>query len=700
MAHFLQLFGEFQLTRENGEPVALSWRGQALLAYLSVVSRPVPRQVLAEMLNPGGDEQEARKALRQTVYLCRKALADGEAIRADECGLTLSKDCLMADVRLFGNAIDRRDNESLNAATELYRGPFLEGFRPPTAAFEDWLIARRAEFLEQVLDAMLSLAASQAAAGRHSLALEHARRALHIDSLREDAHREVMRCLGAMNQRSSALRQYETLRSLLAAELDVVPEPETEALRELIARGKEAGARSDDMAAPERGTGNGAAGRTVFRPIRTRNRGWAAAAFAAALLLVSFSTAFWFLDRQRPPASDLPSVAVLRFDNVSDDPAQDYLERGVVEEITAMLATHPGLRVVARAKSLSYDSAINAGRLGEELGAQYLLEGAVQRFGEAVHITAQLIESETGQHVWARRFEEQGADLATLQQQIASRVYESLVGFTGAIERHEQWQAWAKPPSSLREKDYLLRGEQFYFQFTYEAHTRAREIWREGLAKFPDSAGLRRALAASYRHAAEAGWSEDPEQDLAKAWQMGREASLAPQTSRFDNWLNHWMMAKLAQWCKGDYELSLAEAKAAVELVPYDATSRADLAELLANSGRTGDAIEWLQQAMRLDPKGPDWYKANLAWAYYLAGRHEDAQAELRKLSKPRHLLSAAVSVRLGNLPDARASIVALLQTRADYTITDAARRPLVEPLKHSWLEDLRAAGLPDQVPQ
>jgi tetratricopeptide (TPR) repeat protein len=311
-----------------------------------------------------------------------------------------------------------------------------------------------------------------------------------------------------------------------------------------------------------------------------------------------------------------------------------------------------------------------------------------------------LIESETGQHLWARRFEEQGSDLVELQQQIASRVYESLVGFTGAIERHEQWRAWAKTPSSLQEQDYLLRGEQFYFQFTHEAHARAGEIWREGLAKFPDSAGLLRALAASYRHAAEAGWSKDPQLDLALAWQMGREASLAPQRSRFDKWLNHWMMAKLAQWCKGNYELSLAEAKAAVELVPYDATSRADLAELLANSGRTDEAIDWLQQAMRLDPKGPDWYKANLAWAYYLAGRHEDARAELRKLSKPRHLLSAAVSVRLGNLPDARASIAALLQTRANYTIADAARRPLLEHLKRSWLEDLRTAGLPDRLPQ
>jgi tetratricopeptide (TPR) repeat protein len=274
------------------------------------------------------------------------------------------------------------------------------------------------------------------------------------------------------------------------------------------------------------------------------------------------------------------------------------------------------------------------------------------------------------------------------------------VGFTGAIERHKQWQAWEKSPTSLLEQDYVLRGEQLYFQFTYEANARARNIWREGLAKFPDSVRLRLYLAVSYRHAVEAGWSDNPEQDLAKAWQLGREAAHAPQRSRYDKWLSHWTIAKLAQWCKADYELSLAEAKAAVELVPYDATSRADLAELLANAGRTGDAIEWLQEALRRDPKGPDWYKANLAWAYYLAGRHEDALAELGKLSKPRHLLSAAVHVRLGNLPYAQEAIAALLESQADYTLADAARRPLIRPLKDAWLDDLREAGLPEPSSQ
>lgn len=242
----------------------------------------------------------------------------------------------------------------------------------------------------------------------------------------------------------------------------------------------------------------------------------------------------------------------------------------------------------------------------------------------------------------------------------------------------------------------MLRGAHFYFQFTEQAHARAREIWQEGLTKFPNSNRLRSHLAASYRHAVEAGWSKNPGQDLARAWQLGRQATRGPHKSRYDEWHSHWLMAKLAQWYKEDFELSVTEALAAVELVPYDATSRADLAELMANAGRTGDAIAWLHEAMRRDPTGPEWYSANLAWAYYLDARYEDAESELRKLKKPRHLLLAAVHIKLGKYEDARATVAAFLESRPGYTLADEMRRPLIGSLKQGWLDDLREAGLPD----
>ena len=171
----------------------------------------------------------------------------------------------------------------------------------------------------------------------------------------------------------------------------------------------------------------------------------------------------------------------------------------------------------------------------------------------------------------------------------------------------------------LNDTDYALRGQQLLSQFTEAAYTKALRIFEDGLSRFPSSTELRLDLAFAYRHAVERGWSKHPDEDLTKAWIYANEAILAPRRSRLEQWMSHWIMAKLAQWCKSDFETSVAEARAAVRMAPYDATSRADLAELVANAGETDLAIEWLQELLRRDPKGPEWYRGNLAWAYYLA---------------------------------------------------------------------------------
>jgi tetratricopeptide (TPR) repeat protein len=206
---------------------------------------------------------------------------------------------------------------------------------------------------------------------------------------------------------------------------------------------------------------------------------------------------------------------------------------------------------------------------------------------------------------------------------------------------------------------------------------------------------LRFYVAFAYRRIVEAGWSQAPDRDLETAWTLAVEASLSPHRSRYEQWLSHWLMAKLAQWCKADFERSVAEAKAADKMVPYDATTRADLAELMANAGRTVEAIAWLQESIRRDPLGPEWYRNNLAWAYYLSGRHEDALAELQALNKPRWLLMAAIHARLGHNEEARAVMARYLAEFPQQTLKDEARWPLIEPLKSQWLADLREAGLP-----
>jgi DNA-binding SARP family transcriptional activator/TolB-like protein len=693
----LQLFGGFRLARQGGLPPGLTERARALLAYLAVAAAPVPRQVLAGMLSNGGVEREQRTALRQALYLVRKATSETFVVSAANDDLLLNGQLVQADVQLFRTEISSHDRSSLTRAVDLYRGDFLDGIKSPSPAFEEWLQARRAGFLDEALAALLQLAAFDAAEGLHDSALAYARRALALDPLREDAHRQVMACLAALGRRTSALRQYATIRHLLAEELGVSPEASTTALHDAIANGKNAEPVISQPAGHD-------GGRTE------RPAGWIRVPASVAPLfkgrlvallmifpLITAGVAAWYIQPPlssdlSPHASDLPSLAILPFAKATGDGIADV---SFDRELTMLLSTHPAIRVVSPGRA-PINSAADAQKRYTAVKARYVLEGSIHKPPGRFEVMVQLIDSATGDHIWADRLQDEGDDIDALQEHVAYRIYESLVGFSGAISRHEQQQAWRKPVASLKDKDYVWRGQQLALQFTKDAHAKWRQVLQEGLARFPESSALRLNLAASYRYAVEAGWSKQPDEDLAMAWQLAEQASLAAYGSRYDEWASHWMLAKLAQWCQKDFERSVTEATRALKLLPYDATSRADLAELMANAGKTDEAIDWLLESIKRDPQGPEWYRGNLAWAYYLAGRHEQALDELQKLNKPRPLLLAAVYIRLRRFDEARAVLRSFRTSNPAYTIIDAARWPLQASLEHAWLQDLREAGLPE----
>jgi TolB-like protein/DNA-binding SARP family transcriptional activator len=516
-----------------------------------------------------------------------------------------------------------------------------------------------------------------------------ARRALTLDPLREDAHRQITASLAALGQRTSALRQYELIRRLLAVELGVLPEAATTTLYDAIARG-EICAKMDEVVSD---TTHKAPGE---RPLRGNfielfgRRNLKAAWVPLALVLTIVGGAVAWYERPAKSVDQIPSIAVLPF---TSDGKHSSEPDAIETDLSSLLSTHPGLRVVS-SSPISTEAVAAPAALST---ARYALQGSVRHSARKLQVSVRLIDGVHGDNLWADLLEMEGDDFPALKQQIAYRIYESLVGFTGQIERNEQRLAWSKPVSELSEYDYARRGEQLAFQFQKAPQEKARDIWYEGLRKFPNSVRLRFSLAALYRYWAEVGWSNQPDLDLAKAWRLGREASLMPTTSRFEQWLSHWLMAKLAQWCDQDFERSVAEARYAMKLLPYDATARADLAELMANAGYPSTAIEWLQESIRTDPTGPEWYRGNLAWAYYLAGRHREAVSELERLNKPRPLLLAANYVRLGRVEEARALMVDYLKHNPDFSTKTIVRWPLINALRNRWLADLHQAGLPQQ---
>jgi len=435
------------------------------------------------------------------------------------------------------------------------------------------------------------------------------------------------------------------------------------------------------------------------RPVR--RAGYQSIAVMIGLLAMVAGAAAWYRLQQPALVEREPSIAVLPFVNMSGDPAQDYLGSGVAEDIITMLASFPTLRVVSRTSSFVYDKPVKVQEVGDALKVNYVLEGSVRKAGDQVRVTAQLIDASTGDHLWANRYDEEGANIAAMQDDVASKLYGTLAGLRGEVMKREEAEAWTKSSPSLGEYDYYLRGHQLFFHFTREDNERARQIWQEGLVKFPNSALLRMKLAWTYLMELENEWTSEPRSATEQAWTLAKQAEAIPDKSRLETFLFHWMMASMYQYHDGDFARSVAEAEAAVQLVPYDAFSRADLGRCLANAGETDRGIEWLEEAIRRDANPMDWYFAYLGTAYYNAGRPADAIAAYQKMKQPWDVNIAAAYARLGKLDEARASIATLLSYKPGWTIEKEALWPsgksaqFVEPLQSDYVADLVKAGLP-----
>jgi adenylate cyclase len=421
------------------------------------------------------------------------------------------------------------------------------------------------------------------------------------------------------------------------------------------------------------------------------------------LVISAGGAAAWYLYPRPQAPSGSPSIAVLPFVNMSGDAAQDHFGPGVAEDVITMLSKYPGIRVASRTSSFIYDGPVKVQQVAGDLGVAYVLEGSVKKTqGNRVRVTAQLIDAQTGDHVWADRFDREG-DVIVLQEDVANEVYDSLAGIRGEIRKDEERRAWSKSAPSLDEYDYYLRGHQYFFRWTGEDIARAREIFQEGLAKFPDSALLRIKLAATYVNDIVNDRSTDPAGDAARGWKLLEEARTKPNLSQLETWLLHWLSAWLLRLHLGEFERAAAEAEATIRLVPYDPFSHADLAGTMMSAGRPERAVEWLEFAIQRDPRPMPWFYNDLAWALYHANRAEDALASLKKAPEPAVWARAVVYVRLGKMDEARAAVADILKACPDCTIAKEAMWPtgkqpqMVEPYLSAYLDDLRKAGLPEK---
>jgi adenylate cyclase len=312
-----------------------------------------------------------------------------------------------------------------------------------------------------------------------------------------------------------------------------------------------------------------------------------------------------------------PSLAVLPFENLSGDPAQNFFSGGIAEDIITALGRFSNLLVVA--KSASFQSKgrnLAPAEIGRQLNARYLLEGSVRRAGDRVRVTAELSEAATGRNVWSQAYDAEVRDIFGVQDDISRRV----VGAAAAkLTRFERDRALAKPTESLAAYEAVLRGREFTSHATRESNDEAQDMFQRAIDLDPSYAAAYAELGLSIREAVASGWTEFPADDLGRAETLAQKAlSLDPASTAAYRLLAEINLAR------GRFDLALGQTERVLEINPNDADSFTTRGNILLWSGRAAEALPWLEGALRFDH-----FNARTAHllgiAYYFLARYGEA---------------------------------------------------------------------------
>jgi len=318
-----------------------------------------------------------------------------------------------------------------------------------------------------------------------------------------------------------------------------------------------------------------------------------------------------------------PFIAVLPFDNMSDDPAQEYFSDGMTEEIITRLSTNPGIFVIARNSTFFYkDKSIPIRQIGQELSARYVVEGSVRKAGTRVRVTAQLIDATTEGHIWANTYEGEFKDIFNLQDEIAQQVVAAL---NIKSREAEQARAWRVPTENLTAYDTLLRGVSHFLRLTVAENALAKSNFKKAVALDPEYATA--YVMLGYTHLMDFVFNTNRDiQKLEQAAGLARKALSLDE----DSFLSHALLADIYR-TEGRYEQAVLKARRALALNPNDPTAYRGLGNALNSLGRSGEAVEALQQAMRLDPHHAVYYSSDLAAAYRHLGKYDQAVTTLKE---------------------------------------------------------------------
>jgi adenylate cyclase len=406
------------------------------------------------------------------------------------------------------------------------------------------------------------------------------------------------------------------------------------------------------------------------------------------------------------PLPDKPSIAVLPFNNLSGDPAQDYIADGISENIISALSKISEMFVIASNSTFTYKGKpVKVQQVSEELGVRYVLEGSTQKIGNRLRITAQLIDATTGHHLWSEKYDRDMEDLFALQDEIAHKI---IVELQVKLTEGEQARVSHKSTTNLEAWSYAVRGLKLFERVSKENNAKAMELFERAIELDPGYVWAWVRLAWTHIVAMRPGWSPSPSESFKKTVEISQKV-LALDESDSDV----RALLGLVYLIQRRYEEAIAEGEKSLALGPTNAQAHVLLAVTMHNVGRFDDAIELAERAMRLHPYYPAYYLQWLGGAYRMTGRYEDALIVYKQLlgrsrkgefpSLPTHLFLADVYAELDRVEEARTHAAEVLKLKPGFSLAEVSNINTYgykEPahLKRR-LKALRKAGIPDKPP-
>lgn len=401
------------------------------------------------------------------------------------------------------------------------------------------------------------------------------------------------------------------------------------------------------------------------------------------------------------PISDLalpnrPSIAVLPFENMSDDLEQQYFADGLADDIITILSKLSDMFVIARNSSFAYkDRPTDIRKIADELGVRAVLVGSVRRSGERIRITGQLVDAKTGNHLWAERYDRQLADIFDLQDEITREIVTSL---RVKLTEGDQVQLRRRQTNNVEAWETYCRGQSYLRRFNKVDNDQARLALDHVVTIDPDFSSAWSHLAWVHYMDARGGWR--PVESAFEQMHACAEKSRALDDRQPDAYA---MLGCLALH-RREHDDAIALGRKAIELGPSIADNFALLGMILSYSGHADEGLELIEKAIRLSPHFPDWYLGMAGIAYDQLERYDDAiaVAKARLARNPDNIFSdfrlAAIYQKLARYHDAGRHAVQALRKNPSLCLSQIR---VSEPYKDqaaldAYLDLLRNAGLPE----